>query len=51
VGGLEGSDEDGVVHGDHDGGGGPGVQVLGGQVFEELGERESTAVLPVPRCD
>ena len=47
AGGLEGPGEDGVVDGDHDGGGGPGVQVLGGQVLEELGERESAAVVPV----
>ena len=47
VGGLQGPGQDGVVDGDHDGGGGPGVQVLGGQVLEERGEGESAAVVPV----
>ena len=49
VGCLQRAGEDGVVDGDHDGGGGLGVQVVGGQVFEELGERESAAVPPVER--
>ena len=41
--------EDGVVDGDHHGGGGLGVQVVGGEVLEELGEREAAAVPPVER--
>ena len=49
VGCLQGAGEDGVVDGDHDGGGGLGVQVVGGQVLEELGEREAAAVPPVER--
>ena len=49
VGGLEGAGEDGVVDGDDHGGGGLVVQVVGGQVLEELGERESAAVPPVER--
>ena len=44
---LEGAGQDGVVDGDDHGGGGLGVQVVGGEVFEELGESEPAAVPPV----
>ena len=47
VGCLQRAGQDGVVDGDDDGGGGLGVQVVGGQVLEELGEGESAAVPPV----
>ena len=46
-GGLEGAGKGVVVEGDHDGGRGPVVQVVGGQVLEELGERNAAAVSPV----
>ena len=49
VGCLHRTGQDGVVDGDDHGGGGLGVQVVGGQVLEELGERESAAVPPVER--
>ena len=47
VGRLERPVEPVVVDGDHHGGGGLGVQVVGGQVLEELGEREPAPVPPV----
>ena len=47
--GLHGAGQDGVVDGDDHGGGALGVQVVGGQVLEQLGEREPAAVPPVER--
>ena len=47
VGCLHRTGQDGVVDGDDHGGRGLGVQVVGGEVLEELGERESAAVPPV----
>ena len=36
-----------LVDGHHDGGGGLGVQVVGGQVLQELAERQPASVVPV----
>ncbi len=47
VGCLQSAGQDGVVDGDDNRGSTLGVQVVGGEVLEELGERESAAVPPV----
>ncbi len=46
---LQGAGQDGVVDGDDHGRRALGVQMIGGQVLEELGERQPTAVPPVVR--